>query len=225
MPPDLRKRDRAAGFIPLQRPVSNVSLPALRRTMASYAFSTGRHTDKKIRRLRGQRYQQGHSRRKSRGPIPKRATCRAAARSRIFALRRVNPGRTRTPAKIRNARNGTASRFSGRLAEIAGEYLRKGSQVYVEGRLRTRKWQDRDGNDRYTTEVIANEMQMLGGRPGSGAPARSGIGTAAGRRRAATGRLGLRRRHPVLARPLAAFSSDSPRTDASSAAPRCAQRS
>ena len=63
--------------------------------------------------------------------------------------------------------------FFGRLAEIAGEYLRKGSQVYVEGRLRTRKWQDRDGNDRYTTEVIANEMQMLGGRPGSGAPARA----------------------------------------------------
>jgi len=63
--------------------------------------------------------------------------------------------------------------FFGRLAEVAGEYLRKGSQVYVEGRLRTRKWQDRDGNDRYTTEVIASEMQMLGGRPGSGAPARS----------------------------------------------------
>ena len=66
--------------------------------------------------------------------------------------------------------------FFGRLAEIAGEYLRKGSQVYVEGRLRTRKWQDRDGNDRYTTEVIANEMQMLGSRPGSGAPARSESG-------------------------------------------------
>ena len=66
--------------------------------------------------------------------------------------------------------------FFGRLAEIAGEYLRKGSQVYVEGRLRTRKWQDRDGNDRYTTEVIANEMQMLGGRPGSGAPARGDSG-------------------------------------------------
>jgi single-strand DNA-binding protein len=67
--------------------------------------------------------------------------------------------------------------FFGRLAEIAGEYLRKGSQVYVEGRLRTRKWQDRDGNDRYTTEIIANEMQMLGGRPGSGAPARSQSGS------------------------------------------------
>ena len=54
----------------------------------------------------------------------------------------------------------------GRLAEIAAEYLRKGSQVYVEGRLQTRKWQDRDGNDRYTTEIVANEMQMLGGRGG-----------------------------------------------------------
>ena len=54
-----------------------------------------------------------------------------------------------------------------RLAEIAAEYLRKGSQVYVEGRLRTRKWQDRDGNDRYTTEIVADEMQMLGGRGGS----------------------------------------------------------
>ena len=53
----------------------------------------------------------------------------------------------------------------GRLAEIAAEYLRKGSQVYIEGRIRTRKWQDKtDGKDRYTTEVIANEMQMLGSR-------------------------------------------------------------
>ena len=53
-----------------------------------------------------------------------------------------------------------------RLAEIAAEYLRKGSQVYIEGKLRTRKWQDRDGNDRYTTEIIADQMQMLGGRGG-----------------------------------------------------------
>ena len=65
----------------------------------------------------------------------------------------------------------------GRLAEIAAEYLRKGSQVYVEGKLRTRKWQDRDGNDRYTTEIIADEMQMLGGRGGSGGG--SGGGSAA----------------------------------------------
>ena len=54
--------------------------------------------------------------------------------------------------------------FFSRLAEIAGEYLRKGSQIYVEGRLQTRKWQDKDGNDRYTTEIVANELQMLGGR-------------------------------------------------------------
>jgi single-strand DNA-binding protein len=63
--------------------------------------------------------------------------------------------------------------FFGRLAEVSAEYLRKGSQVYIEGKLRTRKWQDRDGKDRWTTEVIANEMQMLGGRPGSGAPAQA----------------------------------------------------
>jgi single-strand DNA-binding protein len=56
--------------------------------------------------------------------------------------------------------------FFSRLAEIVGEYLKKGSQVYIEGRLQTRKWQDRDGNERYTTEIVANEMQMLGGRGG-----------------------------------------------------------
>ena len=56
----------------------------------------------------------------------------------------------------------------GRLAEIAAEYLRKGSQVYIEGKLRTRKWQDKQGNDRYTTEIVADEMQMLGGRGGAG---------------------------------------------------------
>jgi single-strand DNA-binding protein len=55
-----------------------------------------------------------------------------------------------------------------RLGEIAAEYLKKGSQVYIEGRLQTRKWQDKQGNDRYTTEIVASEMQMLGGRGGSG---------------------------------------------------------
>src|SRR3954465_7273101 len=60
--------------------------------------------------------------------------------------------------------------FRGKLAEIAGEYLKKGSQVYVEGRLRTRKWQDKEGQDRYTTEIVADSMQMLGSRPGSGGP-------------------------------------------------------
>lgn len=54
----------------------------------------------------------------------------------------------------------------GKLGEIAGEYLRKGSKVYLEGRLQTRKWQDRDGNDRWTTEIIANDMQMLDSRGG-----------------------------------------------------------
>ncbi len=55
-----------------------------------------------------------------------------------------------------------------KLGEIAGEYLKKGSQVYIEGRLRTRKWQDKQGQDRYTTEIVASEMQMLGGRGGGG---------------------------------------------------------
>ena len=74
----------------------------------------------------------------------------------------------------------------GRLAEIAGEYLRKGSQVYVEGRLRTRKWQDKQGNDRYTTEVVAQEMQMLGGRGGGmGGGAGGGPGSGEGRGAAA----------------------------------------
>ena len=60
--------------------------------------------------------------------------------------------------------------FFGRLAEIAGEYLKKGAQVYIEGRLQTRKWQDKEGKDRYTTEIVAGEMQMLGSREGRGAP-------------------------------------------------------
>ncbi len=69
--------------------------------------------------------------------------------------------------------------FFNRLAEIVSEYLKKGSQVYVEGKLQTRKWQDQNGQDRYTTEIVANEMQMLGGRTGGtadfgGAPA--GVG-------------------------------------------------
>jgi len=66
--------------------------------------------------------------------------------------------------------------FFARLAEIVGEYLKKGSQLYVEGRLQTRKWQDKSGVDRYTTEIVANEMQMLGGRGGAG----GGAGASAG---------------------------------------------
>ena len=66
--------------------------------------------------------------------------------------------------------------FFNRRAEIAAEYLRKGSQVYVEGRIQTRKWQGQDGADRYTTEIVANEMQMLGSRGSGGGGFQSGGG-------------------------------------------------
>jgi single-strand DNA-binding protein len=69
----------------------------------------------------------------------------------------------------------------GRLGEIAAEYLRKGSQVYIEGRLRTRKWQDKEGRDRYTTEIIGSDMQMLGGRGGGGGGSAGGYGDAPAR--------------------------------------------
>ncbi|MBK6277814.1 MAG: single-stranded DNA-binding protein [Gammaproteobacteria bacterium] len=64
--------------------------------------------------------------------------------------------------------------FFNRLAEIAGEYLHKGSKVYIEGSLRTRKWQDKEGKDQYTTEIVANEMQMLDSRGGGGGGGMSG---------------------------------------------------
>lgn len=64
--------------------------------------------------------------------------------------------------------------FFNRLAEVAAEYLRKGSQVYVEGRIQTRKWQGQDGQDRYTTEIVGNDMQMLGSRGGGGGGFQSG---------------------------------------------------
>jgi single-strand DNA-binding protein len=66
--------------------------------------------------------------------------------------------------------------FNDKLAEIAGQYLKKGSKVYVEGSLRTRKWQDKEGNDRYTTEVRVQDMQMLDGRPGGSSEAGGGSG-------------------------------------------------
>ena len=72
-----------------------------------------------------------------------------------------------------------------RLGEIAGEYLKKGSQVYIEGRLQTRKWQDQSGQDRYTTEIVANEMQMLGGRGGDNMGTGSGGGYQAPRQQTA----------------------------------------
>lgn len=77
--------------------------------------------------------------------------------------------------------------FFGKLAEIAGQYLKKGGKVYVEGSLRTRKWQDKNGQDRYTTEIVANEMQMLD--RAAGPPRRPG--------RASADRNGLRPRPPV----------------------------
>ena len=98
----------------------------------------------------------------------------------------------------------------GRLAEIAAEYLKKGSQVYIEGSLRTRKWQDKQGNDRYSTEIIGNELQMLGGRGGGGGAAtryRSGaflrgraraVAGGGGARTSGVAQRGIRRRHPVL---------------------------
>jgi len=82
--------------------------------------------------------------------------------------------------------------FFNRLAEIAGEYLRKGSKVYVEGSLRTRKWQDQSGQDRWTTEIVGNEMQMLdsrnamgGGPPGDGGFDQRGAAPVAGQRQPA----------------------------------------
>ncbi len=71
--------------------------------------------------------------------------------------------------------------FFRKLAEIAGQYLKKGSQVYIEGALKTRKWQDKDGTDRYTTEIVADTMQMLGSRQGmSDAPPRESGGGSSG---------------------------------------------
>lgn len=73
--------------------------------------------------------------------------------------------------------------FFGKLAEIAGEYLKKGAQIYIEGRLQTRKWQDKEGKDRYTTEIVANDMQMLGSRGGAGESYSQDAGESSGHER------------------------------------------
>jgi len=87
--------------------------------------------------------------------------------------------------------------FFGKLAEIAGEYLKKGSQVYVEGRLQTRKWQDKEGVDKYTTEIVADRMQMLGSRQGmGGAPIARRRAPIARAPRRAKARLFVRARQP-----------------------------
>ncbi|MGH8636519.1 MAG: single-stranded DNA-binding protein [Burkholderiales bacterium] len=87
--------------------------------------------------------------------------------------------------------------FYRRLAEIAGEYLKKGSQVYVEGRLETRKWTDKEGKDRYTTEIIASEMKMLGSRAGASAPAYDAGDDAPAARPAARAAAGAAARAPA----------------------------
>jgi single-strand DNA-binding protein len=89
--------------------------------------------------------------------------------------------------------------FNGRLAEIAGEYLRKGSQVYVEGSLRTRKWTDQSGVEKYTTEIRADQMQMLGSRQGMGGPAPEDENEGGGQRRPAP----ASRSAPVASKPAA----------------------
>jgi single-strand DNA-binding protein len=88
--------------------------------------------------------------------------------------------------------------FYDRLAEIAGEYLKKGRSVYVEGRLKTRKWQDKDGQDKYTTEIIAEEMQMLGSREGGAA---GGSGSEGGGAREPASSAPARKPAPQQAKP------------------------
>jgi single-strand DNA-binding protein len=97
--------------------------------------------------------------------------------------------------------------FYRRLAEVAGQYLKKGSSVYVEGRLQTRKWTDKDGVERYTTEIIADTMQMLGGRPGAGGSATmdDDYGSSAPAPRQSSGSSGGGAARPA-ARPAANFS-------------------
>ena len=97
--------------------------------------------------------------------------------------------------------------FNGKLAEIAGQYLRKGSQIYVEGSIRTRKWQGQDGQDKYSTEVRVDQMQMLGSRQGMGAPAGDDAGGYDAPARPAA-------RPPAAARPAAAPAPQAARSDA-----------
>ena len=97
--------------------------------------------------------------------------------------------------------------FYDRLAEIAGEYLKKGSPVYVEGRLKTRKWQDKDGKDTYTTEIVAENMQLLGGREGGG-------GGGYGGGRDSGGDEGFSREPAESSRPAARSAAPAPRAPA-----------
>ena len=96
--------------------------------------------------------------------------------------------------------------FYDRLAEIAGEYLKKGRPVYVEGRLKTRKWTDKDGVEKYTTEIVAQEMQLLGGREGGGGGGGGG-GDDMGEPRAAAPRSAPAPRAPAAGKPAAKSST------------------
>ena len=109
-------------------------------------------------------------------PTRKPSRCRAARRSPTCASRPSESYKDKQTNEWQERTEWHNVALFGRLAEVAGEYLRKGSQVYIEGRLRTRKWQDKQGNDRYSTEIIANEMQMLGGRGGGGGGGAGGAG-------------------------------------------------
>ena len=93
--------------------------------------------------------------------------------------------------------------FYNRLAEIAGEYLKKGRPVYVEGRLKTRKWQNKEGVDQYTTEVVADQMQMLGGRDGSDGGMGGGAGGSMGGESQGAPRASAPARAPQAQRPAA----------------------
>ncbi len=96
--------------------------------------------------------------------------------------------------------------FYDKLAEIAGEYLKKGRPVYVEGRLKTRKWTDKDGVEKYTTEIIAEEMQLLGGREASGAGSADDDGYSRSRDSAPSRAAPSRAPAPAASRPAADFS-------------------
>jgi single-strand DNA-binding protein len=97
------------------------------------------------------------------------------------AIATTDRWKDKTSGEMKEATEWHRVNFHGRLAEIAGEYLHKGSQVYVEGSLRTRKWTDKDGVEKYTTEIRADSMQMLGGREGGRGGDESGARTPAPR--------------------------------------------
>lgn len=100
-----------------------------------------------------------------------------------------------------------------RLAEVAGEYLKKGAKVYIEGRLRTRKWQDQNGQDRYTTEIQADEMQMIGGsgqQSGQGGQSQQSSAPSAGRQTPPQSRLQQSHQPPASAEPPMDFDDDIP---------------